>query len=217
MSTPSYPYNMRKLAPSEGGGWLVAYPDLPECMATGETQEEARLKGERALTVWLKRAKELNIPIPEPGSAEELRGNIRIRVSKNLHMRTSLYAQLGGISVNEMVTRLVNEGIELLGFPSDEEKSNLIRHHLDIWEHEVKEKWASNGLGREAKSAGLPSWDIRKAQKYTGSWMQRFPEALHVRIKHVAEQQGISMNMLINILIAEGLTRRETLLFRDAA
>jgi antitoxin HicB len=32
-----YPILLRKLSPAEGGGYLAEFPDLPGCMADGET------------------------------------------------------------------------------------------------------------------------------------------------------------------------------------
>lgn len=34
-----YPFTIRALADNEGGGYLLEFPDLPGCMADGETSE----------------------------------------------------------------------------------------------------------------------------------------------------------------------------------
>ncbi len=44
-----YPFTIHPLADEEGGGYLLEFPDLPGCMAGGETPEEAIREGEDAL------------------------------------------------------------------------------------------------------------------------------------------------------------------------
>jgi antitoxin HicB len=34
-----YPFEVRALAPDEGGGFLITFPDFAECIADGETVE----------------------------------------------------------------------------------------------------------------------------------------------------------------------------------
>ena len=38
---PAYAFTIRPLEADEGGGYLIEFPDLPGCMADGETVEEA--------------------------------------------------------------------------------------------------------------------------------------------------------------------------------
>ena len=40
MKKIEYPFTIRRLSKAEGGGWLVEFPDLPGCIADGETIEE---------------------------------------------------------------------------------------------------------------------------------------------------------------------------------
>ena len=40
MKKIEYPLTIRRLSKAEGGGWLVEFPDLPGCIADGETIEE---------------------------------------------------------------------------------------------------------------------------------------------------------------------------------
>ena len=47
-----YRHELRPLADSEGGGWLITWPDLPGCMSDGETQEEAIENGRDAFAAW---------------------------------------------------------------------------------------------------------------------------------------------------------------------
>ncbi len=53
MKTLKYPYTIRTLSPSEGGGYLIEFPDLPGCMSDGETIEEAIENGKDAMRCWI--------------------------------------------------------------------------------------------------------------------------------------------------------------------
>ena len=62
-----YPFEVRPLSAEEGGGYLVTWPDLPGCMADGETIDEALEQGEDAFRCWMQVAEEDGREIPEPG------------------------------------------------------------------------------------------------------------------------------------------------------
>ncbi len=68
---PEFPYRfvVRPLTPEEGGGYLVEFPDLPGCMADGDTLEEALRNAEDAMRCWLAAAREAGRPVPEPETA----------------------------------------------------------------------------------------------------------------------------------------------------
>ncbi len=54
------------LTDSDGGGFLALVPDLPGCMADGETDVEALERAHDAIGAWIDRAREMGRPIPEP-------------------------------------------------------------------------------------------------------------------------------------------------------
>jgi antitoxin HicB len=69
MSKLKYKIVIHPLSTEEGGGYLAEFPDLPGCMADGETVEEARHQAEDALKSWLATAEEFGDPTPKPGSS----------------------------------------------------------------------------------------------------------------------------------------------------
>ncbi len=46
--------------------YVADVPELPGCMAHGETQTEALKNAQSAIKLWVKTAKEFGDPIPEP-------------------------------------------------------------------------------------------------------------------------------------------------------
>lgn len=109
MKKIEYPFTIRRLTKGEGGGWLVEFPDLPGCMADGESIEEAIENAGDAVRSWLATAKEFKDPISEPST--RLSGKWVQRVPKSLH--TKLVAQAGkeGVSLNTLVVSLLSYGI----------------------------------------------------------------------------------------------------------
>lgn len=57
MKKIEYPFMVRALSPSEGGGYLIEFPDLPGCISDGETIEETIENGQDAMQCWLSAAK----------------------------------------------------------------------------------------------------------------------------------------------------------------
>jgi predicted RNase H-like HicB family nuclease len=50
----------------EDGAYLAEVPELPGCMADGQTYQEALANSERVIQEWIETATELGRPIPQP-------------------------------------------------------------------------------------------------------------------------------------------------------
>jgi predicted RNase H-like HicB family nuclease len=50
----------------EDHSFIAEVPELPGCMADGQTYQEALSNAETVIEEWLETAMELNRPIPEP-------------------------------------------------------------------------------------------------------------------------------------------------------
>jgi predicted RNase H-like HicB family nuclease len=51
---------------AEDQAFLAEVPELPGCMADGQTYQEALANAEVIIQEWIETAKKLNRPIPEP-------------------------------------------------------------------------------------------------------------------------------------------------------
>jgi predicted RNase H-like HicB family nuclease len=55
-----------------GRNYSAYSPDLPGCVATGVTRDEARRRMQDAILMHLQGLREENLPIPEPSASAEL-------------------------------------------------------------------------------------------------------------------------------------------------
>lgn len=58
--------------------------------------------------------------------------------------------------------------------------------------------------------SGQPVPKPQSGTASSGQWRQRVPKSLHARLVQRAEREGVSLNMLVTALIAEGMGRRST-------
>ena len=61
-----YRYEIILYWSAEDAAFIVEVPELPGCMAHGDTQEEALANVKEAMQLWLDTAREFGDPIPEP-------------------------------------------------------------------------------------------------------------------------------------------------------
>ena len=109
--TYGYPIMLRPLNLKEGSGFLAEAPDLPGCIADGETIEEAMMEIQDAMHAWIEAAKAEGDAIPKPSVPENYSGQWRMRVPKHLHAALALQAKEEGVSLNMLAATLLAEGI----------------------------------------------------------------------------------------------------------
>lgn len=100
-----YPFMLQRIAPEDGGGWLITWPDLPDCFSSGDTVEAAIEHGRDAVLSYLEILAETNRPIPAPNA-----GNL-IHLPSPLHHQLAKQAQDNGIPLNLLVNDWLNERV----------------------------------------------------------------------------------------------------------
>lgn len=106
-----YPFEVRPLSAAEGGGFLVTYPDFSDCLADGETVEEALANGRDALLATIAALEERSLPVPAPNSGGVASGKFVARVPKSIHAQLALRARAEGVSLNTLVVAFLAEGL----------------------------------------------------------------------------------------------------------
>jgi antitoxin HicB len=69
MSPQDYEVSIRPLGEEDGGGYLARVPDLPGCMADGDTPGEALANAYDAIACWIEAAGEMGRQVPTPRRA----------------------------------------------------------------------------------------------------------------------------------------------------
>ena len=103
------PYRMELIPDPDEGGYVVSFPDLPGCLSSGETSEEAIKNAEDAKQEWLLAAMEEGIDIPEPDSLDAYSGQFKLRLPKSLHRSLALQAKREGVSMNQYCVFLLSQ------------------------------------------------------------------------------------------------------------
>lgn len=95
------PYRMELTPDPDEGGFVVSYPDLPGCLSSGETVEEAVSNAADAKRAWLEAAIEDGVVIQEPSSLDDYSGQFKLRLPKSLHRSLAERSRQEGISMNQ--------------------------------------------------------------------------------------------------------------------
>ena len=113
MSDLDYPCILRPLSAEEGGGWLAEFPDLPGCIADGETRDEALREAEDAARSWIETAQAHGDPIPSPSGdrSASYSGTWLVRAPKFLHRRMAERAKEEGVSLNALSVTFLAEAV----------------------------------------------------------------------------------------------------------
>lgn len=108
------PYRMEIVQDPDEGGYVVSYPDLPGCLTSGETLEEAVKNAEDAKREWMSAALEDGYDIPVPDSFNQYSGQYRLRLPKSLHRSLAMHSKEEGVSMNQYCVYLLakNDALE---------------------------------------------------------------------------------------------------------
>ena len=108
LSFEDYPINISPIPEDEGGGYLVSFPDLPGCLADGETLENAIAEARDAFTAWMTAEWEDKGDLPAPRTYS---GQFVQRIPKTLHMRLAKRAASEGVSLNQLAATILAQGL----------------------------------------------------------------------------------------------------------
>jgi len=103
------PYRMELIPDLDEGGFVVSFPELPGCLTSGETAEQAIANAQDAKAVWISAALEDRIPIPEPDDDSAYSGQFKLRIPKSLHRSLAEHSKREGISMNQYCLYLLTK------------------------------------------------------------------------------------------------------------
>ncbi|MCD8286843.1 MAG: type II toxin-antitoxin system HicB family antitoxin [Clostridia bacterium] len=90
------------------GCFIVSCPDLPGCLTSGETLDEAITNAIAARCRWLAAAYSQGIPIREPGTAQPDVACLTLSISRSLHRLLSKRARTAGMTISQYCVDLLS-------------------------------------------------------------------------------------------------------------
>ena len=108
MRFEDYAIRIEPLPSEEGGGFLVTVPDLPGCMADGETIEQAIAEAQDAFEAWAMAERQDKGDLPTPKAYS---GQFVQRIPKSLHQRLATRAAAEGVSLNQLAATYLAQGL----------------------------------------------------------------------------------------------------------
>jgi antitoxin HicB len=173
-------------------GFVAEFVDVPGCFAVGNSRQEAMEAGEIALGRWLERAAMLGIVPPKPGSGRGATGHLRIRTPKTVHRQLALLANELRLSLNEVVIQLCYRAVA-----------------RDFDQQAVDQAGLCNVVGPNRDTTRRPRESrFDPNGEYSGSWLQRMPGQLHLQLVGWAQNEGVTINLLVNYVLVRELERR---------
>lgn len=108
----SLPYRVDLFFEPEDEAWIIRFPELPGCIAHGETREEALALGDRMKSLWLTTALSKKDHIPEPQPEPSYSGKLVLRLPRGLHEQAVQSARREETSLNTYLVQLIAEGVQ---------------------------------------------------------------------------------------------------------
>jgi antitoxin HicB len=103
-----YTITVRK---DDEGDFVARIPELPGCVAHGESDSVAIENLRTVRGLWIAEALSAGLTIPEPESDEMPSGKWVQRVPRRLHKRLVLAAKQDNVSLNQLVTSMLSEAL----------------------------------------------------------------------------------------------------------
>jgi len=92
--------------------FLGSIIELERNMTCGQTREEVLANLKEALTSYVTTSLDNNIVIPEPLKADNFKGNITYRTSKERHYKLAKQAKFYGKSINAFIDEAISEKLK---------------------------------------------------------------------------------------------------------
>lgn len=105
-------YDLRMTYDEDDKAWFVSFPDLPGCLADGDTPPEALKNAARVKKEWIRSALEEGWEVPEPAPPIEVSGRLTFRPPKTIHKRLIERAGEEGVSLNQLLTTYAVQGLD---------------------------------------------------------------------------------------------------------
>lgn len=107
----NYRYMINIFWSEEDQCFLAEVPELEGCLSHGRSEAAALKNAHHAIASWIQAAKKLRHPIPDPLVLKRVSGKFNVRIPKQLHKSLVLKASQEQVSLNQLVTTLLSQGV----------------------------------------------------------------------------------------------------------
>lgn len=104
-----YPVELSRRDEDGESYWVCEVPDLPGCVADGETPAEAIESLSEAKRLWIEGRLEHGHRVPEPTNTRGYSGRLLLRMPRSLHRKLAAQSRREGTSLNMYVVSLLSE------------------------------------------------------------------------------------------------------------
>ena len=104
-----YPVELSRRDEGHDSYWVCEIPDLPGCVADGETPDEAIESLSEAKRLWIEARLEHGHSVPEPTTTRGYSGRLLLRMPRSLHRRLAAQSRREGTSLNMYLVSLLSE------------------------------------------------------------------------------------------------------------
>lgn len=135
----------------DDGTWAAEVPDLPGCVAGGDTPEHLFAMLEDAIDGWIEAAVADGDPVPEPSREPDYSGKFLVRIGRSLHRQLAHRAEVDGTSLNQYVA-----GALAAAVVSHRASSAPIHAPTGVSWLEVGHGWSIAAVGGVVHIGGVP-------------------------------------------------------------
>jgi RNA polymerase sigma factor (sigma-70 family) len=113
-SKTDLPYEIRLLRKDDGPDgprWVASVDELPDCVAYGETANDAARGAADAMAEWMAEAVARGARLPEPRQRLKHSGRLLVQMPQSLHADLARKADREGVSLNSLIVGVLAGGL----------------------------------------------------------------------------------------------------------
>ena len=89
------------------GYWVAEHPELPGCIADGETAQEALSSLDVSRELWIESRLATGLEVPAPQDEPQYSGKFVLRIAKRMHRELAKEAEAEGVSLNTHISNVL--------------------------------------------------------------------------------------------------------------
>jgi antitoxin HicB len=153
------PYHLTLVQDGEedGGKWVAAAEELPDCTSRGLTPEEAIAGLKDAMAAWISDALREGRDIPQPKSATSHSGRLLLRMPRTLHAALTRAAERENVSLNQFITDALASAVGWRRGAASNEAGDA---PTPISQEPGAEALTAAPLARESRNTSRRSWQL---------------------------------------------------------